>query len=1179
MRKFSSHILFPIFAAGIFFLCSKDLCSAEPEPYTQWASLSGTWTFTPKDKPPTTIPVPGFYVWQDLQGVFSQSEQNGWRMSLGQPETTYERTFSVPSAMRGKKIFLRFEAVNFLSDIYLNGHLIHTRKGGFLPFEIDITQSVRLSSSNFLRVDILYYDDRFIGDEGKAFYPVGYYGNLVNLGITGNVYLVARPSVYVEDVCIKTSVRQHEATVRVLVKNTDSIVRQVEIRASAAKNGVTVKEMGIQSVSVQPGKNLQVEFVRTWNDAILWSPGNPHLYDLDCEILENSGIVHSKKERFGFREFWIEGKTFVLNGVRQNLRGDNFVHFGEKMLVPYMMPNRQIFSSVLDSMLALNFNALRISGYESLSWIFDLCDEKGMMVIAPAPIGGLSVPYRSSVYLANANQFVKDWGVRDRNHPSIVMWIPENEIYLYTYDLGKEALATLGQSLASVDDTRPIVYEGDLDLGGLGQVYSVHYMNKVEYPGGWPKGSLYSAYGSCRTSKKPTSWGEYEWYKTGWNKYDRNTWVRIQGIKTRVGRILDVADVRPFRLDWAWHPNPEFFSIYDSWKPTPAQVEFLTASMNPVAVFDRAYFEYAAFPALPTYDEGAPVVRTLVLFNDEETDSEVTLRWSVRVDNVERESGSRTFEIAPGGNLTTDMSFTSPFVPRDKSFILRLSTWKDGSRRFTEDLSFWSRDRGLNPPQQVSGFDIQRSGNAIRLFWSPFILTEEGTQAAGNTFTVQRSDNILFTTGATTTFPATADSFLLDHSPGLWGNPGGVFYRVHAKDAGGRTSEWSEPLAKFEFPLSHPSTGQNAVALPVFRSDRISASAFLNDLPDCASAGYWDAESQSYGQYSPLIPPTDFSMEAGHPYFLYTSQAGSLVLLGPVREADYRLHHNTDRSSFNFIMLPVSRPHLANASDLLADIPGCDGVARWNASIQAYEQYIPQNAATNFSLTPGYAYLVNVTRETSWPGSGGAKPGGLSSATSSEFQSSAPHMVWGRLAGFRGRIAGFTAFMAERPGDILTHRSPGCIRDPSFFAVQCASFRSPWKAGDLLNIEVLDSLGLPLGNTEVRLTWNPCDEAQPVGSSQSLPLENALRPNYPNPFNSTTRIPFAVKEKCRVSLKIYNTRGQEVSTLIEDNLEPGGYEVSWDGTCEGGKQMPSGAYIARMRAGSVVQSRKIILLQ
>jgi hypothetical protein len=1152
--------------------------AAEPGPYTQWSSLSGTWTFTPKEKPSTTIPVPGFYVWKDLQGAFSQSGQGNWRMSLGQPEASYERTFTLPSGMRGKRIFLRFESVNYLSEIYLNGHLIHTRKGGFLPFEIDITQSVRQSSTNWLRVDILYYDDRFIGEAGEAFFPVGYYGNLVNLGITGNVYLVARPAVYVEDVTVKTSVRQHEISARVMLKNTDSIIRQVEIRASAEKNGATVKEMGIQSVSVQPGKSLQVEFVREWGDATLWSPENPYLYDLNCELLENGGIVHSRSERFGFREFWIDGKTFMLNGVRQNLRGDNFLHFSEKMLVPYMAPNPQIFSSVLDSMLALNFNVIRISGFESLSWVFDLCDEKGMMAIAIAPIGGLSVPNRSPVYLANANQFVKDWGVRDRNHPSIIMWIPENEIYLYTYDFGKDALAGLGQSLSSVDDTRPIIYEGDLDLLGVGKIYSVHYMNKAEYPGGWPKGSLYSSYGPYRHASKPTSWGEFEWYKTGWNKYDRNTWVRHQGIKTRVGRIMNVADIRPFRLDWSWHPNPEFFSIYNSWKPTRSQIDFLKASMNPVAAFDRAYYEYTAFPPLPAYDEGAPVQRTLVLFNDEESGSEIMLRWSIRVDHVERENGSRTFEIPPGSNLTSDISFTSPFVPKDQSFILRLSTWKGGRPRFTEDISFQSRDRGLNPPQQVTGFAIRKSGNAIRLSWSPFILTEEGTQSADNTFTVQRSGSVLFAAGNTTTFPVTADSFLLDQSAGIWGNPGGIFYRVRAQDQNGKTSEWTEPLAKFEFLLTTPSTGQNAIALPVFQSERISASAFLSDLPDCASAGYWEVESQAYGQYSPLIPPTDFSMEAGHPYFLYAEKAGSLVLMGPVREPDYLLHHNTDRSSFNFIMLPVSKPQLANASDLLADIPGCDGVSQWNASLQAFEQYIPQNAATDFKLIPGNPYLVNVTRQTSWPGPGAAKTA-RPSGTQSEPQSIAPHAVWGIPPASPARTAGFAACMTDRPGDVLSHESPGCMLGPSFFAVQCASFRSPWKAGDLLNIQFLDSLGMPLGETEVLLTWNPCDEAKTAGSSPILPSESALKANYPNPFNAGTRIPFDVKEKCRVCLKIYNTRGQEVSTLVEDVLDPGRHEAAWDGTGDGGKRLPSGTYIARMRAGSVMQSRKIILLQ
>ena len=89
-----------------------------------------------------------------------------------------------------------------------------------------------------------------------------------------------------------------------------------------------------------------------------------------------------------------------------------------------------------------------------------------------------------------------------------------------------------------------------------------------------------------------------------------------------------------------------------------------------------------------------------------------------------------------------------------------------------------------------------------------------------------------------------------------------------------------------------------------------------------------------------------------------------------------------------------------------------------------------------------------------------------------------------------------------------------------------------------------------------------------------LPTEYSLSQNYPNPFNPTTVIKFALPTVSKVSLIIYNLRGEEVSLLINETKPAGNYRVSWDGS-----KIASGIYFYRIAAGDFVLTRKMVLLK
>ncbi len=93
-------------------------------------------------------------------------------------------------------------------------------------------------------------------------------------------------------------------------------------------------------------------------------------------------------------------------------------------------------------------------------------------------------------------------------------------------------------------------------------------------------------------------------------------------------------------------------------------------------------------------------------------------------------------------------------------------------------------------------------------------------------------------------------------------------------------------------------------------------------------------------------------------------------------------------------------------------------------------------------------------------------------------------------------------------------------------------------------------------------------------ASEQIPKSFELKQNYPNPFNPETTIPFALPKKVKVSLKIFDLLGREVVTLLEEEMGPGEYKIQFEA-----KDLPSGTYFYRMKAGDFTASRKLTLVR
>lgn len=153
-----------------------------------------------------------------------------------------------------------------------------------------------------------------------------------------------------------------------------------------------------------------------------------------------------------------------------------------------------------------------------------------------------------------------------------------------------------------------------------------------------------------------------------------------------------------------------------------------------------------------------------------------------------------------------------------------------------------------------------------------------------------------------------------------------------------------------------------------------------------------------------------------------------------------------------------------------------------------------------------------------------------------------------------------------------TDEQNNAILDAVIFSEQETNFsygRLPDGAGSF------QSLTSPTPSMANRVSTAVTDE-----NSSSQPIRFTLAPNYPNPFNRGTIIRFSIPEGAtRVELEIFNLAGQKVVSLAQGEYLPGVYEMRWDGRDRNGRELASGAYLYRLRAGTQVETRRMVLLR
>jgi len=173
-----------------------------------------------------------------------------------------------------------------------------------------------------------------------------------------------------------------------------------------------------------------------------------------------------------------------------------------------------------------------------------------------------------------------------------------------------------------------------------------------------------------------------------------------------------------------------------------------------------------------------------------------------------------------------------------------------------------------------------------------------------------------------------------------------------------------------------------------------------------------------------------------------------------------------------------------------------------------------------------------------------------------------------------GRIGQYSIVTADNKtaGDVLTHVSY-LLTDPN-------SGSSEYLTAELLagQVNLRRIIAAGMVNPPVSILYKN-GNGPDWSFGQNLPEEYALEQNFPNPFNPSTTISFALPEVGKVSLNIYNVQGQLVRTLVSGSYEAGIYNLQWDATNDYGVKVSSGIYFYRIQAENYVETRKMTLLK
>jgi hypothetical protein len=383
----------------------------------------------------------------------------------------YWREFTAPvHPDRLGRCFLRFDAVDYLADVWVNGVHVGGHEGGETPFSLDVTGAVKPRAANLIAVRVLNPGKERIDGialtetpHRNKFDPFYSGASYDSGGIIGSVRLLLVPAVRMEDLFVrpdwKTGKIRVQATLRTALGR--AARGKLHVTVAPAATGAAIASVSDDVNVMAEGNPVSTEL--QLRDFHLWDLQQPYLYRVTAH-LQVEGSAQEVSARCGFRDFRVVNGYFRLNDKRVLLRS---THTGNHCPIGQILPPPTAPDLLRRDMLyakAAGFNTVRFIGV-AYPYQLDLCDEIGLMVLEESYADWLldDSPKMKERWDRSTREMI----LRDRNHPSLTVWQLLNE----TGDgpVFRHAEGSLGL-VRSLDDSRLVLlssgrFDGDPSIG------------------------------------------------------------------------------------------------------------------------------------------------------------------------------------------------------------------------------------------------------------------------------------------------------------------------------------------------------------------------------------------------------------------------------------------------------------------------------------------------------------------------------------------------------------------------------------------------------------------------------------------------------------------------------------------------------------------------------------------
>ncbi len=383
-----------------------------------------------------------------IEGPFI-AEGNGDTGKLPwQGEGWYRKKIDIPDRYKGMRLYLLFDGIMAFPEIYMNGRLAGQWDYGYNSFYLDITDDIVFGGENILAVHV---DTR---EHDSRWYP--------GAGIYRKVQLIAVNPVHVDiwGIYITTPIiKSHYADVRAttIINNGTTDDQEIHLKHTiVTADNKMILEKEIDGKIQANGKKM-FETTMTVPNPRRWDVDHPHLYNLITEIYRGKELLDTYHSTFGIREIrFTADNGFYLNDKRVQLKGVNLHHDHGPLGAAF---NKRAMERQLEIMKSMGCNAIRTSHNCPAPELLDLCDEMGLLVIDEAfdKYDAKADILDTTDFEIFAHRNIRNFIVRDRNHPSIFLWSVGNEIWDVQMNInnGFHRLQTMLNYVEKYDPSRP----------------------------------------------------------------------------------------------------------------------------------------------------------------------------------------------------------------------------------------------------------------------------------------------------------------------------------------------------------------------------------------------------------------------------------------------------------------------------------------------------------------------------------------------------------------------------------------------------------------------------------------------------------------------------------------------------------------------------------------------------